>query len=134
MPQEPATILVVEDEPALQEAIRLKLQKNGLRVLAAGSGEEALEILASARPALVWLDVLLPGKNGLEVLRTMREDMKLDTPAVMVSVSGSAEKIQQAFNLNVLDYIIKSEYRIDDIVDRVIGYLPHEVHAEQSIR
>lgn len=117
-------ILVVEDEPALQEAVKLKLTQKGVEVITASSGEEAVQRLKEKRPNLVWLDVLLPGMNGLEVLRWIREssDFK-DLPAVIVSVSGGQEKIKQAFSMNVLDYIVKSEYTIDDIVRRVQSFL-----------
>jgi len=117
-------ILVVEDEPALQEAVKLKLTQKGVEVLTASSGEEAVNKLKERKPDLVWLDVLLPGMNGLEVLRWIRESSDLkDLPAVIVSVSGGQEKIKQAFSMNVLDYIVKSEYTIDDIVKRVQSFL-----------
>lgn len=113
-------ILVVEDEQALQEALKLKLEKEGIGVLTASTGEEALEILKTHRPTLVSLDILLPRMNGLEVLRNIRENPSLyDLPVVVVSVSGGPEKIKQAFSMNVVDYLIKSEYKIEDIVNKL---------------
>jgi CheY-like chemotaxis protein len=118
------TVLVLEDEPALQEAIKLKLQQSGVHVLTASNGEDALEILKQTKPNLAWFDILLPGMNGLEVLRQVRGDERLkNLPVVMVSVSGGPEKIKQAFGLNVVDYIIKSEYPIDDIIRKINGIL-----------
>jgi CheY-like chemotaxis protein len=120
IPSGQKTVLVVEDELALQEAAKLKLEKMGVSVLTASSGEEALEILKTTKPALLWLDLLLPGMNGLEVLRTVRADPRLTaTPAIIVSVSGGEEKIRQAFSMNVVDYIVKSQYPIESIVKRV---------------
>lgn len=117
-------ILLVEDELALQEAARLKLEKAGVEVIPAGSGEEALQILQTTRPSLLWLDLLLPGMNGLEVLRKVRLDARLkDLPAIIVSVSGGEGKIKQAFSMNVVDYIVKSEYTIDSIVAKVKSIL-----------
>lgn len=114
------TVLLVEDEPALQEAVRLKLGKAGVKVLVASNGEQALATLAQTKPSLVWLDILLPGINGLEVLRKIREDKILKAlPVVVVSVSGGQEKIKQAFSMNIVDYIVKSEYTIDDIVGKI---------------
>ena len=114
------TILVVEDEPALREAIKLKLEKAVIEVWTAGNGLETLSILREKKPMLVWLDVLMPGMNGLELLQKIRQDENFKNLAVViVSVSAGQEKIKQAFSLNVLDYIIKSEYTIDEIVNKV---------------
>lgn len=114
------TVLVVEDEPALQEAIKMKLEKESVKVLTADTGEDALIILDANKPDLVWLDILLPGINGIEVLGKIRENPKIkNLPVVIVSVSGGQEKIKRAFSLGVVDYLIKSEYTIDDIVKKV---------------
>ena len=118
------TILLVEDEPALLEAVKLKFDKEGVGTYTAVTGEQALEVLKKVTPTLVWLDILLPRMNGLEVLKNMREDPKLkDQPVIVVSVSAGPEKIKQAFGLSVLDYLIKSEYTIDEIVKKTIGLL-----------
>ena len=114
-------ILVVEDEPALLEAVKLKLIKAGIEVLTAITGEEALAVLGQKKPNLVWMDVLLPTMNGLEVLRRIRANPKTkDLAVVIVSVSASPEKIKQAFSLNVLDYIVKSEFTIDSIIKKIL--------------
>lgn len=117
---EKKSVLVIEDEQALQEALKLKLEKEGIEVLTASTGEEALEALKKRRPTLVTLDILLPRMNGLEVLQKIRGDANLrDLPVVIVSVSGGQEKIKQAFAMNVVDYLIKSEYKIENIVKKI---------------
>jgi DNA-binding response OmpR family regulator len=114
-------ILIVEDEQSLQDALRIKFEKAGVEVLTAGTGEDALAILKKKRPILVSLDILLPKMNGLEVLENIRKDSKLhDLPVVMVSVSGGQEKIRQAFSLGVVDYLVKSEYKIENIVKKIM--------------
>ncbi len=113
-------ILVVEDELALHEAIKLKLSRAGMQVYSAFSGEQALEILSGIRPNLVWLDLLLPGMGGLELLRRMRADESMkDIPVMVVSVSAGPEKIKQARDLHAIDYMVKSEYTIESLVNRV---------------
>lgn len=113
------SILVIEDEQALQEALKLKLEKLGIEVLTASTGEEALAILKIRRPTLVSLDILLPQMNGLEVLQRVRNDQKLkDLPVIIVSVSGGQEKVKRAFGLNVIDYLVKSEYTIEEIIKK----------------
>lgn len=117
-------VLVVEDEQALQEAIRLKLIKEGISVEVASSGEQALRYLEKNKPNLVWLDLLLPGMNGLELLRKIREELKMkDLPVVVVSVSGGQEKVKQALSMNAVDYIVKSSYNLKDIINKIKKFL-----------
>lgn len=118
------TILIIEDEAALQEAARLKLKKEGVEAIVAGSGEDGLKILESQKPDLVWLDILLPGMNGLEFLRRVRENPKTkDLPVLILSVSSGQEKVKQAFAMNVIDYLVKSEYTIENVVKKVKNIL-----------
>lgn len=118
------TILVVEDEKNLLEAIRRKLEKENVNVLIAETGEEALAILEKQKPDLVWLDILLPGINGLEVLRSARNNPSLkDLKVVAVSVSGGIDKINEARALGVTDYIIKSENTLELIVKSVLSHI-----------
>ncbi len=116
------TILVIEDEQALQDAIQIKLKNAGYNVLFAMTAERGLEIIKSngKLPDLIWLDLLLPGMGGLQLLEVLRanEDWK-NIPVMVASVSASPEKIQRAFQLNVVDYIVKSQYRLEDIINRV---------------
>jgi CheY-like chemotaxis protein len=125
-------ILVVEDEQALQDALKLKFEKKGLKVLTASTGEEALEVLKRKRPILVSLDILLPKMNGLEVLKKIRDDANLhDLPVVIVSVSGGQEKIRQAFSMGIVDYLVKSEYKIESIVEKITDIL-EKYYAKES--
>ena len=118
------SILVIEDEPALQEAIKMKLEKDGISVIAFSTAEEGAEFLKKEKPDLIWLDILLPGMNGLEFLKVIREDLNLkDLPVVVVSVSSSQEKIKKAFDLNIADFIVKSEGDLNSIIKRVEEHL-----------
>ncbi len=121
----PRTILVVEDEVPLQDAIKIKLEKEGLACFQAFTAEAGLEILAKKRPHLIWLDLLLPGMGGFEFLEKLRKQPSLkDIPVVVISVSASPEKIRHAFELNVVDYLVKSQYQLNDIVNRIKSFLP----------
>lgn len=119
------TVLLVEDEVALQEAAKLKLEESGMKVLPATNGEEALAILKKTKPDFVWLDILLPGIDGFGVLKTIREDQNLkDLPVMIVSVSSSPEKIQKALSSDhITDYIVKSNYKLGDIIKKVVNVL-----------
>jgi len=124
MKQYKYTVLIVEDEASLQEAARLKLEKEGVETIVAGSGEDGLKILQSRKPDLIWLDILLPGMNGLEFLRRVRENPETkDLPVLILSVSSGQEKVKQAFAMNVIDYLVKSEYTIENVVKKVKNIL-----------
>jgi len=124
MSDKPA-VLIVEDEDPLREAACLKLSQAGYETLSANSGEAALTILETRAPSLIWLDLLMPGMGGFQFLEKLRGDERWkNIPVLVVSVSASPEKIRQAFDLNVVDYVVKSQYRIEDIIKKVNDILP----------
>ena len=110
-PPEPQTVLVVDDDPVMMHLIQSTLQAEGVRVLAASDGEAALKLARDAYPALILLDKILPGCDGLSVCRELRDeaDPRLcDVPVVMLS----GEKLQEtdlveAFGAGVTDYLTK---------------------------
>jgi len=116
-------ILVVEDDIVLQHAIKFKLTTEGFTVIAVNSGEEALQVLASQQPILIWLDLLLPGMGGWRFLEMIRQNPKYrELPVIIVSVLSDKERIKKAFQLHVIDYIVKSESNLDDVVNKVKQY------------
>lgn len=122
------TILVIEDEEALQDAIRLKLGSAGYTVVSAMTAESGLKELENLVPNLIWLDLLLPGMGGFQFLERLRsEERWKKLPVMVVSVSASPEKIHQAFQLNVVDYVVKSQYRLEDIVKKASDLIAKNV-------
>lgn len=117
-------ILVVEDDVPLREAICLKLSKRGYEVIQATTGEEALALLGKTMPDFVWLDILLPGIDGLEVLKVVRETKSTkDLPVIVVSASCGPEKIKRATEMNICEYAVKSDHKLDSIIGRVASYI-----------
>lgn len=106
-----ARVLVVEDEVHIQRLIRLVLEKHGYTVDAASTGEDALKHLtqaASARPDLILLDILMPGIDGLQVLRTVKANALLkDIPVVMLTALAQENVVMQGIKLGAKDYIRK---------------------------
>src|SRR6185503_1589060 len=81
-----ATILVVEDEPAIQELISCNLELAGHQALRAENAEQALEMVRTALPDLVVLDWMLPGMSGIELARRLRADRRThDVPVIMLT-------------------------------------------------
>ena len=119
------TILLLEDDMALNRAIMLKLEQKGHNVISTMRAEEALEVLNSEHPAIdvVWLDLLLPGMNGIEFLAEVRKNSDYkDLKVVICSVSGREESKAIARELGVSDYLVKSDYQLDTLVGKVLDY------------
>jgi len=98
-------VLVVDDEKATRELIGRSLQKEGLRVLSAGTGEEALRLAREERPDAISLDVLMPGMDGWTVLRALKGDpLTAGIPVVMVSMLDDRDI---GYALGAADYLSK---------------------------
>jgi len=99
------TVLVVEDDGTLAAALRYNLERNGYGCLLAGDGGKALELARRERPALVLLDVMLPGIDGLEVCRRIRSDSNV--PIIMLT--ARVEEVDRVVGLEVGadDYVTK---------------------------
>src|SRR5712692_6318908 len=98
-------VLVIDDEPQIRRALRAGLERNGYTVSLAASGEEGLDQAALRPPDLVILDLAMPGMDGFEVCRQLREWSK--APIIVLSVrEGEADKIR-ALDLGADDYLTK---------------------------
>jgi DNA-binding response OmpR family regulator len=118
-------ILLVEDDQALNRAIVFKLEQKGYRVFSTMRAEDALDVLRSENPIvdIIWLDLLLPGMNGIEFLSNIRQNADFkDKKVVVCSVSGRAESKGIASELGVADYLVKSDYDLNTLVDRIVSY------------
>jgi len=101
-------ILVVEDDDDIQELLEYTLQNEGYRVDVTDRGEEALELIDENRPALVVLDLMLPGLDGLEVCRRLkRQDDTSEVPVVILTAKGEEEDIVAGFEAGADDYVTK---------------------------
>ena len=103
-----ATILVVEDEPGIQEVLKFALTQHGHDVLQAEDGEAALSLLRGALPDLILLDWMLPGLSGIEVARRIRSDARMkDVPIIMLTARADERDKVQGLEMGADDYITK---------------------------
>ena len=103
-----ATILVVEDEPAIQELIAYNLKQAGHQTLRADSAEQALNLVSNALPDLVLLDWMLPGLSGLEFARRLRADKRTRTvPIIMLTARSDETDKLAGLETGADDYITK---------------------------
>ena len=103
-----ANILVVEDEPGIQEVLRFNLGQHGHNVSVVGSGEEALTLLNGALPDLILLDWMLPGISGIELSRRIRDDSRLKgIPIIMLTARTEERDKVLGLDTGADDYLTK---------------------------
>jgi two-component system KDP operon response regulator KdpE len=113
-------ILVIDDEPQIRRALRIGLERNGYEVLLATNGEEGLDLAALHQPAIVILDLAMPGIEGLEVCRQLREWSKV--PIIVLSVrEGETDKIA-ALDMGADDYLTKP-FSLEELLARLRAVL-----------
>lgn len=113
------TVMVVEDEALLLQAATKKLEHEGITVLPCPSGETALEYVKKldVAPDAIWLDYYLKDMNGLAFMQAIKTNSKwADIPVIVVSNSASPDKVHNMLALGVNKYILKAQYRLDEII------------------
>lgn len=117
-------ILVVEDEETLAKVFQEKLNLSGYATEIATNGEVALAMAKDFKPDAIVLDLLLPKKDGFEVLDELKLDDTLKMiPVIVVSNLGLDTDIKRALSLGAADYYVKSEHPINAIVEKVKNVL-----------
>lgn len=101
-------VLLIEDEPNITEAIRFLLTRDGWHVGAHADGADAVEVIRKARPDLVILDVMLPGKSGIDIVRDLRRiDGFADLPVLMLTARGQTRDREMAEKAGVTRFMTK---------------------------
>ena len=112
-------VLVIEDEELLLEAIARKLSNDGLEPITCTGASQAFDYLKSLpeTPDVIWLDYYLKDTNGLEFMKLLMKDPRWSQiPVVVVSNSASEEKRKAMLALGVKKYLLKAEYRLEEII------------------
>ena len=127
----PETILIVEDEPALQETLAYNLKKEGYKVEEVGDGQLALESARKLKPDLILLDLMLPGIDGFEVCRILRKEMT--TPILMLTARddeidrvvglevGADDYLTKPFSMRELKARVKAQLRRARLIREELG-------------
>lgn len=101
-------ILVVDDEPDTADMLAEMMQLNGYRVLKSNDGARAMRLVAREKPDLVMLDIMMPDVSGLDVLRFMRRDPRLEQiPVLVVSARSTPDEIQAGLKAGATLYLTK---------------------------
>lgn len=114
------TILIIEDDKFLRELIVQKLTKEGYATSEAVDGEEGIKEVKEGKPALVLLDLILPGIDGFEVLSRMKEDPVLaQIPVIILSNLGQKDDVEKGLKLGAIDYLIKAHFTPGEIIEKI---------------
>jgi len=115
-------VLVIDDDPAMHDLVRRTLEKEGIAVVPAMSGEEGIELARQLKPSVITLDVMMPGSDGWNVLRTLKADADLSSiPVVMLTIIDDKNL---GFSLGASEYLTKPVDR--ERLVRVIRRFRHE--------
>ena len=124
-------ILLVDDEAEVLDLVSRALVRTGYEVITTRGGEQALDLLASARPDLIVLDVVLPGIDGFEVCRRIRLDSQI--PIIVLTARDDEDDVMRGFRLGVDDYVTKP-FSVRLLTARIAAVLRRTVDADRRTR
>jgi len=113
-------ILIVEDDQFLMDIYANKLREEGFEVEEATNGEMAFEKLRESQPDLILLDIILPMREGFEILKEIKQDEKLkNLPIIIISNLSQREDIKKGLSLGAVKYLVKADYTPAQIVKEI---------------
>lgn len=113
-------ILIVEDEEIVLSLLEKKLKNEGYEVYSAKDGEEGIKKMKEVKPDLVLLDIIMPKKGGFEVMEEMKKEEQLkDIPVIVISNSGQPVELDKAKSLGAKDWLIKTEFDPQEVLEKV---------------
>lgn len=116
-------VLIAEDDRFLGNVLKTKLQQEGFEVRLAVDGEEALAQLSAAPPDILLLDVIMPKKNGFDVLAELRlKKGGADVPVIILSNLGQEDDVKRGLALGAIDFLVKSDHSLQEVVNKVKIY------------
>lgn len=119
-----AKIVLAEDDKFISKAYQDGLRRGNFEVVPAFNGAEAIEKIKSEKPDLVLLDIIMPDKNGFEVLEAIkRDDSTKNIPVIFLSNLGQESDIQKGRELGANDYLIKSNFSMKEVIAKISEYL-----------
>ena len=113
-------ILIVEDEQDLRQTLVDKLTREGFDVLEAKNGEEGLKAALKEHPDLILLDIIMPVMDGMTMMKKIREDeWGRGVPVIMLTNLSDIERVSEAVESGIYEYLVKSDWKIEDVVKKV---------------
>jgi len=113
-------ILIIEDDPFLNEMYATKFSQSGFQVELAVDGQEGLKKIRTIKPNLILLDIVLPKMDGFEVLKEVKKDAQLNKiPIVLLTNLGQKKEVEKGLSLGADEYIIKAHFTPTAVVAKV---------------
>lgn len=113
-------ILFIEDDPGLQKTLCEALKSAGYEISSALDGEEGLRLAQRDIPDLIMLDLILPKKDGFEVLRELKSDSRTSgIPVIVLTNLEENQEVQKALEYGAASYLIKTNYSLNEVIERV---------------
>ena len=125
------TVLIVEDDPAMLRGLRDNFEFEGYSVATAEDGEKGLAAALGDKPDLILLDIMLPGINGYEICRLIRQQ-GLDVPVIMLTAKGQEPDVVLGLNLGADDYVTKP-FSIKELLARANAFLRRRRRGERQV-
>lgn len=117
-------ILFIEDEASLQKAIGDALAEEEIEIISALDGQAGLRFAKDQKPDLILLDLVMPKLGGIEVLKRLKDSQETkNIPVIVLTNSEKMEDVQQAIDLGATTYLIKINYKLDEVVEKIKGVL-----------
>ena len=117
-------ILLIEDDMALANLYKMELESKGNIVVHVAEGSQAVDSVRQNTPDIVLLDVMLPGKNGLEILQEIRDSADIKgVKVIMLTNFGNEENVSTALELGALDYIMKYKITPSEMSAKISSFL-----------
>ncbi len=113
-------ILIIEDDEKISRALEMKMTSEGYQIILAEDGSEGLKLALNERPDLILLDIVLPVMDGITVLTKLREDnWGKSVPVIILSNLSKADVIEESKEKGVGQYLVKTDWKLTDVVQRV---------------
>lgn len=123
-------ILIIEDEIRLLGVLSEKFSNEGFEVLRAKDGEEGLRVALDTRPDLILLDIIMPKMDGMTMLKKLRKDeWGKDVSVIILTNLSDAEKITEAWDQQVYEFLVKTQWSLEELVERVKTKLNRQIKS-----
>lgn len=129
-----AKVLIVEDDKLIQKAMKIQFELQGFIVKTAEDGIKAMQVLKRWTPSAVILDILMPNKDGYQVLKEIKVDPKLKgMPVLIASNLNQEDDILKGIKLSAAEFYVKSDMNLLDLIKKTKYYISMSTYGKKSI-